>query len=149
MHRFLQLLDEVSSNNTRARLDRGSVLLVLSCYHRLLEIYGIFFQTPDLGHASAPELSRHMKHSPFLMGQFELYTNSPLYTPLVVSLADFMLLKCRDAVNKINGLSDQKEPIGELPMIMGAASAGPAQDSFSVTADPQTRAQGASVRRSA
>jgi hypothetical protein len=118
MHRFLQLLDEASSN-TRAKLDRGSILLVHSCYHRLLEIYGSFFRSPNLGQPSPPELSTHMKHSPFLMGQFELYNNSPLYTPLVVSLADFMLLKCRDAVENINGLSKQKEPDNEYQRITG------------------------------
>lgn len=103
MHRFLQLLEEASSI-TRSSLDRGSILLVLSCYHRLVEIYGSFFRSPNLGRTvTSPELSAHIKHSPFLMGQFELSTSSPLYTSLVVSLADFMLLKCRDAVNSLNG----------------------------------------------
>jgi hypothetical protein len=112
IHRLLRLLDGAFCD-TRARLDRDSIFLVLSCYHRLLDIYGSFFRSPNLGHASLPELSTHVKHSPFLIGTFELYTNSPLYTPLVASLADFMLSKCRDAVDKINGLSEYKETDNE------------------------------------
>lgn len=103
MHRFLQLLNEASSNPGGPRVDRGSILLVLSCYHRLNEIYGSFFRSPNLAPTASPELSAHIKHSPFLMGQFELSTSSPLYTSLVASMADFMLTKCRDAVNSLNG----------------------------------------------
>ena len=102
MHRLLQALNEVSSS-ARARLDSGSVLLVFSCYHRLLEIYAGFFRHPDVLGQPSPELSAHLRRSPFLMGHFELDTASPLYTPVVISLAEVMLSKCRDAVNNVNG----------------------------------------------
>lgn len=139
---FLEALEDMAAaastsphaNHRTNRLDNSTVLLVFSCYLRLLEIYAALFRdlaaSPSSSSSSSPSSSSsHRAPSPppaprspsrssptssspnlalprLCLGNFVIGPESPLHGSMVVHLAELLLARTHDAVGCVGGGGD-------------------------------------------
>lgn len=137
---FLEALEDMAAASTSPhvnhhtnRLDNSTVLLVFSCYLRLLEIYAALFRdlaaSPSSSSSSSPSSSSHRAPSPppaprspsrssptssspnlalprLCLGNFVIGPESPLHGSMVVHLAELLLARTHDAVGCVGGGGD-------------------------------------------
>ncbi|KAI2643453.1 hypothetical protein GGS21DRAFT_496423 [Xylaria nigripes] len=131
-YRLLQALENLPLN-IQSQHDSSTVLLIFSCYTRIVEIHGALYEhlgslgpnPPDQSGSSTrvalPSLS---------MGGFEISGQSSFYIPSLSSLADSLLTRIRTVVLKIG--SRMKSPEGS-PIALGVPST--TDDSEDATSD--------------
>lgn len=104
-HRLLRTLSTLP-DNMPFQNDGGTILLIFSCYTRLLEIHTALFE--NLGTLS-PILVDNLTEPtqatlPSLrIGAFELDAQSDTYLSFLISLAESLLIQARSAVLRISG----------------------------------------------
>ncbi|KAI0973110.1 hypothetical protein F4678DRAFT_427955 [Xylaria arbuscula] len=111
-HRLLRTLSTLP-DNIPFQNDGGTILLIFSCYTRLLEIHTALFE--NLGTLSHILVDNNLTEPtqtalPSLrIGAFELDAQSDTYLSFLMSLAESLLIQARSAVLRISGGIQNRE----------------------------------------
>ena len=91
------------SSSTSPIMDQGSVLLLLSCYLQLVELYDKLFTyiQASIKHSGMMPQSEHVQLPPIHVGLFSTQPSSVLHNVLVVHLAMQFLERMREITSQI------------------------------------------------
>lgn len=97
------------SNSTAAFLDPGSMLLVLSCYIRILDIYSKFFSLVATSLTAPLQESNRIKDlaklillPDLVIGNFSLHSSPSLQFTLIISIIEEVLERLRSSVGQFD-----------------------------------------------